>query len=74
MGDLSIGKKEDEKEEEDEELSAAELSLMRKVIHKGLVDNKNTVEIERQNPHSPLYSGRNFNNFSVIEKLSVMFG
>jgi len=71
MGDLTIGKSEQgkEDEEEEEELSAAEISLMRKVIHKGLVENKNTVEIERQNPYSPLYSVKSFEALNLDSRL-----
>ena len=42
-------------DEEDTTLSAAEISRLRKVISKGLVENTHTVEIERKDPTSPLY-------------------
>ena len=45
------------------------MSLMRKVINKGLVENKNTVEIERQNPTSPLYSVKSFEELNLHPKL-----
>lgn len=73
MGDMSMGRngseKDNEEEEEDTAQSLAEISLMRKVIHKGLVENKNTVEVERQNPQSPLFSVKSFEELNLHPKL-----
>jgi len=55
--------------QEEGQIPAAEMSLMRKVINKGLVENKNTVEIERQNPTSPLYSVKSFEELNLHPKL-----
>ena len=38
----------------------AERSLLQKVIRKGLVENKNDLEIQRKDPKSPLYSVKSF--------------
>ncbi|CAG9854297.1 unnamed protein product [Phyllotreta striolata] len=38
----------------------AEASLLAKIIRKGLVENKNDIEIQRQDPKSPLYSIKTF--------------
>lgn len=43
-----------------EQFSPAEASLLQKVIRKGLVDSKQDIEVQRQNPNSPLYSVRTF--------------
>ena len=40
--------------------SEAERSLLQKVIRKGLVENKNDLEIQRKDPKSPLYSVKSF--------------
>ena len=40
--------------------SAAERSLLQKVIRKGLIENKNDLEIQRKDPNSPLYSVKSF--------------
>ena len=40
--------------------SAAERSLLQKVIRKGLIENKNDIEIQRKDPNSPLYSVKSF--------------
>lgn len=72
LGDLTVrngSEAGDETKEEDKALTLAEISLMRKVIHKGLVENKNTVEIERQNPHSPLFSVKSFEELNLHPKL-----
>ncbi len=40
--------------------SVAERSLLQKVIRKGLIENKNDLEIQRKDPNSPLYSVKSF--------------
>lgn len=47
-------------DEEDKPVSAAERSLLQKIIRKGLVENKNDIEIQRKDPTSPLYSVKSF--------------
>lgn len=55
--------------EEVEELTAAERSLMQKVIRKGLIENKNDVEIQRRDPNSPLYSVKSFEALNLKPSL-----
>jgi hypothetical protein len=43
-----------------EQFNVAEASLLRKVIRKGLIESKNDIEVQRQNPNSPLYSVKTF--------------
>lgn len=50
----------DGKKDEPDDCNPAEASLLQKVIRKGLVENKNDVEIQRKNPNSPLYSVKTF--------------
>jgi len=74
MGELSVrngvgGGGDKGEDDEDQALSAAELSYMRKVINKGLVENKNSVEIERKDPKSPLYSVKSFEELNLNPKL-----
>jgi ATP-dependent RNA helicase DDX19/DBP5 len=47
----------------------AEKSLLLKVLHKGLVDNKHDIEIERRNPKSPLYSVKSFEALNLKPQL-----
>ncbi|CAD7078289.1 unnamed protein product [Hermetia illucens] len=52
----------DGKREEDQadSASAAETSLLMKIIRKGLVESKQDLEIQRKDPNSPLYSVKTF--------------
>ncbi|KAF5303090.1 hypothetical protein FQR65_LT08421 [Abscondita terminalis] len=43
-----------------EHFSPAEVSLLQKIIRKGLVESKNNIEVQRQDPNSPLYSVKTF--------------
>jgi len=71
ISDLSVNRSGSDQGDGDEEtpLSPAEISLMRKVINKGLVANKNEIEIERKNPNSPLYSVKSFEELNLHPKL-----
>ena len=40
--------------------SAAEASMLQKVIRTGLITNKNDIEVQRADPSSPLYSVKSF--------------
>lgn len=42
---------------------------MSKIIRKGLVDNKNDIEIQRQDPKSPLYSVKSFDALNLKPNL-----
>lgn len=44
----------------DEQISLAEKSLLQKIIRKGLVETTKDIEIQRKDPHSPLYSVKSF--------------
>lgn len=46
--------------EDSESISPAERSLLQKIIRKGLVENKNDLEIQRKDPNSPLYHVKTF--------------
>lgn len=46
--------------EDSEKITAAERSLLQKVIRKGLVENHHDLEIQRKDPNSPLYSVKTF--------------
>jgi ATP-dependent RNA helicase DDX19/DBP5 len=41
-------------------ISPAERSLLQKIIRKGLVENKNDIEVQQKDPSSPLYSVKSF--------------
>lgn len=47
----------------------AEISLLKKIIRKGLVESKNDIEIQRQNPNSPLHSIKSFESLNLNENL-----
>lgn len=55
--------------EESEKISAAEKSLLQKVIRKGLVDSHHDLEIQRKDPTSPLYSVKSFAALNLREEL-----
>lgn len=55
VNDLSVNPS-----EENAQTDLAERSLLQKVIRKGLVENKNDLEIQRKDPKSPLYSVKSF--------------
>nr|XP_018915812.1 PREDICTED: DEAD-box helicase Dbp80 [Bemisia tabaci] len=48
------------KEEDDEEISVAEKALLQKIVRKGLIENKNDIEVQRKDPSSPLYHVKTF--------------
>ena len=50
-------------------LASAERSLLQKVIRKGLVENKNDLEIQRKDPKSPLYSVKSFEALNLKPQL-----
>lgn len=66
MSDLEIDKKDgaEKQEQKDEEgpdqFSPAEVSLLQKIIRKGLIESKQDVEVQRKDPNSPLYSVKTF--------------
>lgn len=43
-----------------EHFNPAEVSLLQKIIRKGLVESKSDIEVQRQDPNSPLYSVKTF--------------
>lgn len=45
---------------EDEELPAAEKSLLQKIVRTGLITSKHDIEVQRRDPKSPLYSIKSF--------------
>ena len=53
----------------DDSVAAAERSLLQKVIRKGLVENKNDLEIQRKDPKSPLYSVKSFEALNLKPQL-----
>lgn len=59
----------DENVEASEKITVAEKSLLQKVIRKGLVENKNDLEIQRKDPNSPLYSVKTFSALNLREEL-----
>jgi len=73
VGDLHVGLRQPKTSavngSANEELSVAEKSLLQKVIRKGLVDNKNDLEIQRKDPNSPLYSVKTFEALNLSPNL-----
>lgn len=56
-------------EETPDSISPAEKSLLQKIIRKGLVQNKNDIEIQRKDPNSPLYSVKSFDELHLKPEL-----
>lgn len=55
--------------EESEEITPAERSVLQKIIRKGLVENKNDLEIQRKDPKSPLYHVKTFEELHLKPEL-----
>ncbi|XP_071545804.1 DEAD-box helicase Dbp80 [Panulirus ornatus] len=53
----------------EENVTLAELSLMRKVMRKGIVESKNNVEVYRKDPKNPLYSVKTFEALNLRKEL-----
>lgn len=53
----------------DENVSEADISLMRKLLRTKLIDSKNNIEIVRSNPQSPLYSVKSFEELRLPQEL-----
>lgn len=49
----------------DVETSKAEASLLTKILRTKLVDNTNDVEVQQNDPTSPLYSARSFEELNL---------
>ncbi|XP_044752890.1 DEAD-box helicase Dbp80 [Coccinella septempunctata] len=58
-----------ESDEGPDEVNLAEASLLKKLVRKGLVTNKNDIEIQRQNPNSPLHSVKTFEALNLNPNL-----
>ena len=56
-------------EADDTPLNPAEKSLLQKVIRKGLVENKNDLEVQRKDPNSPLHSIKSFEALNLKPSL-----
>ncbi|XP_045605810.1 DEAD-box helicase Dbp80 isoform X2 [Procambarus clarkii] len=73
---LNLPKVEDERIKEkvpsndaEENISPAELSLMRKVMRKGIKETKNNVEVLRKDPKNPLYCVKTFEELNLRKEL-----
>uniref|UniRef100_A0A8D9AYV2 RNA helicase n=1 Tax=Cacopsylla melanoneura TaxID=428564 RepID=A0A8D9AYV2_9HEMI len=47
-------------DDEEKPLCVAERSLLQKIVRKGLIESKQDLEIQRKDPHSPLYAVKTF--------------
>lgn len=45
--------------------SPADASLLQKIIRKGLVDTKSEIDVLRQDPNSPLFSAKTFEELKL---------
>nr|CAD7411397.1 unnamed protein product [Timema cristinae] len=57
------------KSDEEEDISAAEISLLQKIVRKGLVENKHDIEVQRKDPTSPLYSIKSFEELRLMRRV-----
>lgn len=53
----------------DENVTEADISLMRKLLRTKLIDSKNNIEIVRSDPNSPLYSVKSFEELRLPQEL-----
>ncbi|XP_051176370.1 DEAD-box helicase Dbp80 [Leptopilina boulardi] len=58
-----------ETDENAEQISAADKSLLQKIIRKGLVETTRDIEIQRKDPSSPLYSIKSFEGLHLKPEL-----
>ncbi|KAG5876981.1 hypothetical protein JTB14_008126 [Gonioctena quinquepunctata] len=56
-------------DEAPEQFNPAEVRLLTKIIRKGLVENKNNIEVLRKDPKSPFYSVKSFQDFNLNPNL-----
>jgi ATP-dependent RNA helicase DDX19/DBP5 len=56
-------------EDAPEQFSVAEATLLRKVLRKGLMDSKNDIKVQRENPNSPLYLVKTFEALNLNPNL-----
>ena len=68
MDRLAVGGSE-KQVDQDENITAAERSLLQKVIRKNLVENKNDLEIQRRDPNCPLHSVKSFEELNLQPNL-----
>lgn len=52
--------------------SPADSSLLQKIIRKGLLDTKSELDIIRQDPNSPLYSAKTFEELKLYVYISLI--
>lgn len=55
--------------ESEENVTPAELSMLRKVMRKGIVQTKNKVEVLRADPKNPLHSVKSFEALDLRKEL-----
>ncbi|KAF7285220.1 putative ATP-dependent RNA helicase Dbp80 [Rhynchophorus ferrugineus] len=67
LSNISVNEK--ESEDATDTYSPAEASLFAKIIRKGLVDNKHDIDIQRNDPNSPLYSVKTFEALNLKPNL-----
>lgn len=58
-----------EKEELTPAEAAADASLLKKLLRNRLTENESTIEVERRNPDSPLYSVKKFEDLNMRQEL-----
>ena len=58
--EVGTGDLPEDKTTDEAPVSPAERSLLQKIIRRGLVENKNDLEIQRRDPTSPLFSIKSF--------------
>lgn len=60
---------------EGEDVTSADLSLMKKLLRSKLVDSKNAVEVIRKDPRSPLFSAKTFEELRLpTDLLNGLYG
>lgn len=60
-------------DEGDLETTKAEASLLTKILRTKLVDNRNEVEVLQNDPNSPLYSAKSFEELRLLVCVSLEF-
>ncbi|XP_076357984.1 DEAD-box helicase Dbp80-like [Tachypleus tridentatus] len=66
---VNVSENEGPGDTEEPEISAAELSLMKKILRSKLIKSTNDVEVQRNDPNSPLYSVKSFEELNLNPNL-----
>ncbi|RWS08589.1 DEAD-box helicase Dbp80-like isoform X1 [Dinothrombium tinctorium] len=69
VSNINLQSNGDSTENEESSVTAADISLMKKILRTRLIQSRNDVEVTRSDPKSPLYSVKTFEELRLPEEL-----